>query len=251
MYITTHLLCRDTIKFLKVKWLTIFVIALFSSSITIMIDNIFVSNSNILTFFYESKMNQYYSLFDFVKALTPYQQKRLLLFSIMKLFSSLIGSTVLIGILTIFIKTIAFKKNSFLLELKKNNVFLFLNLFLLIFIITIIIQLGLMLLIIPGMMFCILLSLSPIILMTNNTTIIQSIISSTQITLYNFKIITPAIILWLLSKLVILILLSNIKIISGCILSLLLNTMTNIISSILIIYLFRFYMLSTSLSHSN
>ncbi|XBC38418.1 MAG: YciC family protein [Buchnera aphidicola (Floraphis choui)] len=246
MHITTNSLYCDTISFFKKKWLIILIITFFSSSITSILDNIFALHLNILTIFYEFKTNHYHSLFDFIQTLTPDQQRQLLLFSIIKLCSSLIGNTFLISILTIFIQFTSLKKENFFLELKRTNPYLFMSVFLLILINTIVIQLGLVLLIVPGIIFFILLSLSPIILIINNTTITKSIIDSIQITLNNFKVVSPAIIIWIFLKLIILMLLSDINIISESISFFLLSIIINLISSILIIYLFRFHMLSRS-----
>ncbi|XBC44608.1 MAG: YciC family protein [Buchnera aphidicola (Schlechtendalia peitan)] len=245
MHITVNLLYRDTINFFKQKKLVIFIIIVIASSITITLDNIFDVNINVLKIFYELKNNTHYSIFDLIKTLTPHQQKQLLLSSIIKVFSSLIGTTVLIGLLTIFIKSMSFDKKDFISELKQYNLHIFINLFILMFVITTIIQLGLVLLVIPGIIAFVLLALSPIILILDHKNIIQSIISSIQITLQNFTIICPAIIQWLLSKFVILIFISDIKIFSESILLFFVNIVTNLISSILIIYLFRFYMLSS------
>ncbi|XBC39468.1 MAG: YciC family protein [Buchnera aphidicola (Nurudea shiraii)] len=243
MNITENLLYRDTINFLKTKWLIVCIIVLFTSSITIVLENILLLNSNVLTLLHKSKIHQYSSLLEFVNTLNFDQQKRLLFFSLKKLFSSLVGSTFLIGILTIFIQSISSKKEKFFLKLRKINLFLYMNLFLLIFIITVIVQIGLLFLIVPGIVFFSFLSLSPIILIIKKTNVIQSISSSIQISLNNFKVIFPAVMLWFLTKLLILILISNFRIIPELVLSFFLNIVLNLISSMLIIYLFRLYML--------
>ncbi|XBC43554.1 MAG: YciC family protein [Buchnera aphidicola (Meitanaphis flavogallis)] len=243
MYITANSLYRDTVNFFKTQWLTIFVIIFVSSIITAILDNFFAPTSNILMFFHESKKDQYYSLFEFIQTLTPYQQKQLLLFSIIKLISSLIGNTVLIGILITFMQYISFKNENLFLQLKPTNLFLFLNLFALILVNTVIIQIGLISLVLPGIILVILLSLSPIVLIVNNTTIIQSIASSIKITLCHAKIVFPAVILWLFLKFIVLVVLSDIKVIPEFMLLLSLNIIINFISSILVIYLFRFHML--------
>ncbi|XBC40987.1 MAG: YciC family protein [Buchnera aphidicola (Nurudea yanoniella)] len=243
MHITENLLYRDTINFLKIKWLAVFIISLLSSSITIILEHIFLPNANILTLLYESKINQNIPLFEFLKTLTFDQQRKLLFFLIQKLCSSLAGSAFLIGTLTIFIQSISLKKENFFLKLKNVHFFLYVNLFLLMFIITAIVQIGLIFLVIPGIICFIFLSLSPIILIIKNTNIIESIFSSIKIAFNNFKIIFPAVMLWFFSKLIILITFSNLKIIPELILLFLLNTILNLISSILVIYLFRLYML--------
>ncbi|XBC37897.1 MAG: YciC family protein [Buchnera aphidicola (Meitanaphis microgallis)] len=251
MNITTNLLYHDTINFLKKKWLTTLIIVLIASSITVFLDNIFLSNSSILMIIYKSTINPNYSFFDLLQTLTLNQKKQLLFFTTEKLFSSLISNTFLIGILTIFIKSNSFSKHNFYLELKNINLLLFVNLFLLILVNTIIVQLGFMLLIAPGILFFSFFSLSPIILIINNKNIIQSMVSSVKITLQNLQIIFPAIIFWLFSKLIVLILFLHIKTIPIFIVFLLLNITINLISSVLIIYLFRFYMLSSLLQNSN
>ncbi|ANF17041.1 hypothetical protein XW81_01295 [Buchnera aphidicola (Schlechtendalia chinensis)] len=251
MHITANSLYHDTINFLRKKKIIVCIIVLFASSITVTLDNILNTNSDILKIFYESKMHQYYSIFDFIKTLTLSQQKKLLFYSMMKLFSSLVGTTVLIGILEIFIKSLSFKNQILSLEFKKNIPYLFINIFILMFIITTVVQLGFVFLVVPGIIAFVFFSLSPIILVCDNKTIIQSIFSSFKITFQNFKTIFPAIMLWILFKLVVLMLFLNIKIVSESFALFLLNVMINFISAALIIYLFRFYMLFSSSRNLN
>lgn len=243
MIITTNLLYRDTINFLKLKWFSVLNFVFLSSFLTIIIDSIFTPHIDFLSVFYSSKLQEHYSLFDFINTLTFRQKKILLIASISRALSLLIGNTFLLGNLIVFIKTISKKNNKDTSIL--NNMFKvpFNRVFLLLIIITLVTQLGLILFIIPGIFLLILLSISPIILLVEKKTIIDSLYSSINTVINYYKIIVPAVISWLFLKCVILFIFSYIQIFPEYIKFFLLNFCMNVISSILIIYLFRFHML--------
>ncbi|AAO26983.1 hypothetical protein bbp_256 [Buchnera aphidicola str. Bp (Baizongia pistaciae)] len=243
MHITANSLFRDTIHFLRSKWPIIVTFVLLSSTITVVIDSIITPNARSLLAFYQLDIKKYHSLLDFVRTLTIDQQKLLLYASIAKSFSLLIGSTFLLGNLITFIQMTSYKKNITLSIFNNIPYKTFFKLLQLIFTTTIITQLGFLLYFIPGFTTIILFSLSPIILLIEEKTILNSIYASINITLSNFKIIVPAIIFWLCFKIFIILIISYFKFFSDFLAYFILNLCINFISSILIIYLFRCYMI--------
>jgi hypothetical protein len=57
------------------------------------------------------------------------------------------------------------------------------------------------------------------------------------------KVVAPAVAVWLLAKIVVLMLASSLTILPANVASVVLNALSNLISAILIIYLYRLYML--------
>ena len=117
------------------------------------------------------------------------------------------------------------------------------SLFILNCITNIIIQIGFIFFIFPGIFLSILLALSPIILSFQKHTLIESIRSSVSISWKYINIIGTAVLFWMSIKFFLTKFLLNIHLINKDFIFLILNINTNIFFSILIIYLFRFYML--------
>ncbi|XBC39969.1 MAG: YciC family protein [Buchnera aphidicola (Chaetogeoica yunlongensis)] len=243
MHITANLLFRDTINFFKLKRSTIIIFILLSSSLTLTIDSIITPNIKFTFDLNQLNIDKYYSVLNFFKTLNLDQQKMLLLSSITRSFSLLIGNTLLLGNLIKFIQNTSCNKLTNFFASNNLSFRLFFRLMQLIFITTFITQLGFLSFVIPGMIFFIFFSLSPIILITENKTVFDSIYLSTKIIFQHFKIIIPAITFWLCLKVLIILIISHIKILSEYTELFILNLCMNFISSILIIYLFRFYML--------
>ncbi len=59
----------------------------------------------------------------------------------------------------------------------------------------------------------------------------------------NMKVIAPAIVLWLLARIVLMFLISSLTVLPVNIASVVMNALGNLVSAILIIYLYRLYML--------
>ncbi|CAL4321853.1 UPF0259 membrane protein YciC [Buchnera aphidicola (Eriosoma lanigerum)] len=243
MFITAISLYRDTYNFIIQKMNSIIIIAFLSSIISTIINYGIILNiytiSNLYTHY---NTNNIFELINII----PLEQKIILIkISILKTISYLISNTSFIGLLIIFISIISnHNRINIVLSIKKMFS-IFLHLFSLLFILSVIIQLGFIFFILPGIIGLILLSLSPIILIIERKTIIDSMYSSILLTKEKIYILAPAIIIWILGKLTISMLLITIFYIFPEFISFLLqNTINNCIFSILIVYLYRFYMLT-------
>ncbi|BAC24511.1 yciC [Wigglesworthia glossinidia endosymbiont of Glossina brevipalpis] len=160
--------------------------------------------------------------------------------------SSLVGNAFLFSNIITMINTICDKKRFFNIF---NNIILSSSLipkFLtLIFLISFLTQCGMALMLIPGIIVLIFLSFSPILITKKNISITDSIKISVNITFKNIKTVAPIIFLWLLIKLIILVISSQISI-NGFLSSvkIFFYLINNIITVYIIIYMYRLYLLS-------
>ncbi|CAL4321669.1 YciC family protein [Buchnera aphidicola] len=242
MYITNKILFNNSKKFFIKRFWIIFLISLFSALIAMTANYFVAPEYRKLSIFYE--LNKYNTNYLFTKIQTMHfsEQKILLKILFSKIFSYLISNTILligiIGILELF-----FSNESNLWKKKFYKMITFFpNLLLLVIVLTIIIQFGSMIFIIPGLFISSLLSLSPIILFSEEKNVVFSIKKSINITFKNMRFIFPSIIFWILSKTTILIIsfITN-SIISSYLNIFLLYWINNLLLSFLIIYLFHFY----------
>ncbi|WP_343153138.1 YciC family protein [Buchnera aphidicola] len=242
MYITSKLLFNDSKNFFIKNFWIIFLISLFSALIAMTISYFIDPEYRKLSIFYE--MNKYNTNYLFTKIQSMHVSEQKILFRLLfsKISSYLIANTILlsgvIGILELFFLN---KNNSWKKKIYKMIIF-FPDLLLMVIVLTIIVQFGSMIFIIPGLFIFSLLSLSPIILFTEEKNVIFSIKKSISISFKNMRFIFPSIMFWIFSKSIVLI----ISFITNTIISpysniFLLYGINNLLLSFLIIYLFRFY----------
>ncbi|BBI01227.1 hypothetical protein BUCNMO_215 [Buchnera aphidicola (Nipponaphis monzeni)] len=243
MSIVGNSLYHDTFHFFYKKLKFIFLISLCTACITSYIDYLIIPDISNIYHICTNKYLHSHSFVGLIKEMNQQQQKILFKYSIIRSVSSLIGNALLAYSTITFVHIICTNKSFDYFLLAQDCISIFPNLFLLILLITCIIQLGFMLLIIPGILFCILCALSPIILITEKKNILQSLQNSIIITTNAIKMLISPIIIWLFFKFILLIIHSIFTFIPENILMLTLNVIINLITSILIIYLCRFYML--------
>lgn len=130
-----------------------------------------------------------------------------------------------------------------LFDLVKPSILFFPKLLLLIFYNTLFIQLGLLLVLIPGIIIAILTSLSMIILIHENTSVIESIYKSIKISFFNINLIAPIILLWFLIKTIVAMIWIQYINEWSIVLKICLNSIIHLMSIIVLIYLYRLYIL--------
>ncbi len=243
MSITASSLYRDTGNFLRHQLITIFLMALLTSFITVIIGLALTPAAEQMSILSVGESGSTLSLFEMVQNMTPEQQHVLLRASAAGTVASLVGNTLLLGGMLYLIPLVSSGQRVSALRAIGASAPLLPRLLLLTFLITLIAQLGFMALLIPGVALCILLSLSPVILATEKKGVFSAIRASIRLVWRQAKIVAPAVILWLLAKIILLLLASSFTVLPANVASVLLNAISNLVSAILIIYLFRLYML--------
>ncbi|WP_343154500.1 YciC family protein [Buchnera aphidicola] len=243
MFITIRELCNDTYHFVSREIKTIFFISIITTLITILINMLIKPDINIIALIENNKFINSYSVFDFINNLNEYEKKELLKYSLFKMIEFLTSKTFLLSSIITLITYLSSNKKQ---PIKISMIFfakILPSLFILNCITNIIIQIGFMFFVLPGIFLSVLLALSPIILSFQKNTLVDSIRLSISISWKHINIIGTGVLFWMCIKFILTKILLNIHLINKDVFSLLLNINTNVFFSILIIYLFRFYML--------
>lgn len=240
MLITARSLYRDTKNFFLHQYLTICLLAILTASITIAINYLFISNTHQLSI---SNHNTNF-LLNQIKNLNLQEKKILIYVSCIETISSLIGNVFLIGGILYFIPIISSGKKISFLNIIHESIKIFPKLFLLTVLINAIIQLSFMIFLIPGILMIILLAPAPIIFVRKKSSIVVAIYDSLYLSWNNIKLISPAVMFWLLLKIFLLVIMMSLPSVFFIkIFSILFGFISNLIGAMLIIYLSRFYML--------
>lgn len=243
MQITINELRHDTRYFFYQQIRSIFFISVLITFINLLIDMFIKSDIYIISIIENNKFMNTNSLLELIDNMNLEEKHKLLKYSIFKMIESLMSKTVLLGSIILLISTVSKSQKKPIIS-SIYSLFSFLpSLFILNFLNTVIIQIGFMLLTIPGIFLSITLSLSPIIFSFKKHGLIDSMYLSMSISWKYIKIIGPSVLLWIFIKFIVTVLIDHIYFIDKNILCLVSNITMNILFSILIIYLFRFYMI--------
>ncbi|KTR89424.1 YciC family protein [Pantoea dispersa] len=242
MSITASSLYRDTGNFLRHQLVTIVLMALLTSFITVIVGHALTPGEDQLSLLSQTDSSAS-SLFEIVQNMSPDQQRILLRASAAGTFAALIGNTLLLGGMLCLLPMVSSGQRVSALRAIGASAPLLPKLLVQTFLITLLVQLGFMVLMVPGVILAILLSLAPVMLASEKMGIFSAMRASMRLTWKNVKVIAPAIILWLLAKIALMFFFSSLTVLPANIASVVLNALGNLVSAILIIYLYRLYML--------
>ncbi|MBK0000104.1 YciC family protein [Erwinia sp. S38] len=243
MSITAASLYRDTGNFFRHQILTIVLMALLTSFISVLIGHGLTPDADQMSILNDGAAGSATSLMEMVQNMSPEQQQVLLRASAAGTFAALIGNTLLLGGMLSLIPMASAGQHVSALRAIGASAPKLLSLLLLTFLMTLVIQLGFMVLVVPGLLLAVTLSLSPMLLVNEKVGVFGAMRGSMRLAWGHMKLVAPAVLLWIVAKLIVLLMASSMTVLPANVASVLLNGLSNLVSALLIIYLSRLYML--------
>ncbi|AWK13347.1 YciC family protein [Candidatus Fukatsuia symbiotica] len=247
MPITANILHRDSFNFARSQLFNILLLALLTALITVILNQVLIPDAEQLKILGTVK-NDFGSskgmgIKEMVQLMTPEQQMVLLKVSAAAAFSTLLGNVLLIGAMLALMTLVSQGHRVNTWQAVGFSLSTLPRLSLLIFICTLFIQFGLALFVVPGIAIALAVSLTPIIITNEKIGIFAAIKSSAKLAFANIRLIAPTMILWFSAKLLLLLLISRVTIFTPIIMDVILSTLNNLLSTLLLVYLFRLHML--------
>lgn len=250
MPITANTLYRDSFNFFRNQLVSILLLALLTAFISVLLNQVFSPSAEQLQILTTAE-NDFTSstgigIQEIIQQMSPEQQMVLLKVSAAATVSALVGNVLLVGGMLTLIRLVSEGVQTSALRAIGISAPILPRLLLLLFIGTLLIQLGLMLFVVPGVILAIAFSLAPVIATADKKGVFASLKQSSKLAFANARVIVPAMMLWLAAKLLVLFLVSHLSAITPNVASVVLTALSNLISALLLIYLFRLYMLLRS-----
>ncbi|ATA22240.1 uncharacterized protein UPF0259 [Gibbsiella quercinecans] len=250
MPITANTLYRDSFNFFRNQLVSILLLALLTAFISVLLNQVFSPSAEQLQILTTAE-NDFTSstgigIQEIIQQMSPEQQMVLLKVSAAATVSALVGNVLLVGGMLTLIRLVSEGVQTSALRAIGISAPILPRLLLLLFIGTLLIQLGLMLFVVPGVILAVAFSLAPVIATADKKGVFASLKQSSKLAFANARVIVPAMMLWLAAKLLVLFLVSHLSAITPNVASVVLTALSNLISVLLLIYLFRLYMLLRS-----
>ena len=250
MPITANTLYRDSFNFFRNQLASILILALLTAFISVMLNQVFSPDIEQLKILSATEGDFAASagmgIQEIIQQMTPEQQMVLLKVSAAATFSALVGNVLLVGGMLTLVRLVSQGQRLSALRAIGASAPELPRLLLLLFICTLLIQLGLTLFVVPGVIMAIAFSLAPVITTADKKGVFASIKLSCRLAFANARVIVPAMMLWLAGKLLVLFMVSHLSVLTPNVASVVLTALSNLVSALLLIYLFRLYMLLRS-----
>lgn len=243
MPITANALYRDSFNFLRNQLASILMLALLTAFISVLLNQAFSPDAEQLATLAATTSDFASStgmgIQEVIQQMTPEQQMVLLKVSA----AALVGNVLLVGGMLTLIRLVSQGERTSALRALGASAPDLPRLLLLLFICTLLIQLGLTLFVVPGVLMAIAFALAPVIASVDKKGVFASLKLSSKLAFGNARVIVPAMMLWLAAKLLVLFLVSHLSVLTPNVASVVLTALSNLVSALLLIYLFRLYML--------
>ncbi|KQN53245.1 YciC family protein [Erwinia sp. Leaf53] len=243
MSITAASLYRDTGNFFRHQLVTIVLMAMLTSLISVMIGQALTPGADQMAILSQGDAGSAATLMEMVQNMSPEQQQVLLRASAAGTFAALIGNALLLGGMLSLIPLVSGGQRISALRAIGASAPMLPRLLLLTFLMTLVIQLGFMVLVLPGIILAVLLALSPMIMVSEKIGVFAAMRASLRLVWGHVKLVAPAVLLWIVAKLILMLLASSLTILPANVASVVLNGLSNVVSALLIIYLSRLTML--------
>lgn len=246
MPIMASTLYRDMLNFFRNQFASIVLLALLTALISVVLRHALSPGSGqLMTLSDSTHMGDTadMSLQQLVQQMSVEQQRVLLKASAAGTLAGLVGNVLLAGGLLTMIRLVSNRQPVSVLRAIGLSAPLLPRLLLLIFLTTLLVQLGLLLIIVPGILLAIAFSLAPVIATSDNLGAIKSMRLSASLAFANLRLLAPTVLFSLLAKAAVLLLATQFTLVSSLVAAVLLNGLSNLISALLLIYLYRLYML--------
>lgn len=245
MPITASTLYRDSFNFMRNQLGSILLLAVMTALITVILNQIFMPGSDQLSLLSAGSddllSNTGMSIQELVQSMSPEQQKVLLQVSAAATFSALIGNVLLVGGMLVLLQQVSGGMRTSALRALGAAAPAMPRLFGLMLLCTLLVQLGLTLFVVPGIVLAVATCLSPVLCVNEKLGVFKSVKVSSKLAFANLRLIVPAIMFWLAAKMVLLLVVSRLSMMSPDVAAVILSALSNLVSALLLIYLFRLY----------